>query len=220
MQRQCRRHLQCRSSHHRRGDVRSARSGGCRTAAGSLRKPPLGVVDLLYNGLSAPPHGCGTGRDGPNGEAEHRGRLGGHGEGIACRRQGPVDTCQRAGDVQSVAGKPPLGLRADLPHAGRERRELVGDVDELSVKLLVLEPLEDLVVAVESAVEPVMGAPPKPFAKFDVVPAALPSCAEEAQSRAKDTGPDRGPGPRVRAAPRVLRRDAALPPGPVRRFPR
>ena len=139
-------------------------SGRRRPVAVSLRKPPLGVVDLLQHGIGAPPHRRGPRRDRPKGEPEHRGRLSRHGQRIACRRQGPVNPCQRSRDIQSIAGKPPLGLDADLPHPGRESGELVGDVDEFAVQRLVFDPLEDLVVAVKSAVEPVMGAPPEALA--------------------------------------------------------
>ena len=55
-------------------------------------------------------------------------------------------------NVESLAGEAPLGLHADLPDPAGERRQLVGDLEELGVERLVLHSLEDLVVAVQAAV--------------------------------------------------------------------
>ena len=84
-------------------------------------------------------------------------------------------------NVQSVAGRPPLRLNANFPDAGREAGQLIGDLHQLSIELFVLHALEHLVVAVEAAVEPVMGTAPQALAKFGVVFPPLPGGREKSQ---------------------------------------
>lgn len=94
-----------------------------------------------------------------------------------------MDPGQRSRDVQSVAWRAPLRLRAHKADARRKRGKLVGDFQEFIVKLLVLHAFQHLVIPVQPAMEAVMGTTPETFAEFDVVLPPLPCSREKSQAK-------------------------------------
>ena len=75
--------------------------------------------------------------------------------------------CSR--NIKSVTRRPPLRLDADGPHPCRQFGQLIGYLYQLVVKLLIINAFKDLVVPVQSPVKTVVGTPPQPLAKLQIV---------------------------------------------------
>ena len=136
---------------------------------------PLRVSHLLEHRLSTPPDGQGSHRHGAHSQPQHRRRLCCGGQGITGLGQRPVHAGQGPGNVQSVARRTFLCLDANSPHTGRQLSELVGDLNQFAIELFIINALENLVISIQSTVETVMGAPPQPLAKLQIV---FPSLAD------------------------------------------
>ena len=71
-----------------------------------------------------------------------------------------MDAGKRSRDVKAVAGRTALGLHADHTDPVKESSQVVGNVNQLGIKLVVLDSFEYLMVPVQAAVKPVMGPAP------------------------------------------------------------
>lgn len=162
---------------------------------GILREVTLGVGHLLKHRLGAAAYRCCPHRNRPDGEPQHGGSLGSGGQRITGLGQGPVHTGQRPRDVEPVAGRPPLGLDADCTDTLQEPRQLIGDLHQFGVKLIVFHALKDLVIAVQSPVEAVMGAAPQALAELRIVLSPLTGGSKESHEEPRGTVRGRGPGP-------------------------
>ncbi len=106
-------------------------------------------------------------------EAGHGGGLRRRRQGIARPRQGAVDLDDGAGNVEALARPPGLRLHAHGAHPRQQLPQLVGDGYQFVVHVVVFHALEDLMIAVQAAAEPVMGAAPHAGAQLSIVLAAL-----------------------------------------------
>lgn len=123
-------------------------------------------------------------------------------------------------DIETLTRRTPLRFNTDLPDAAGQFRELIRDLDKFRVQGLILNALQDLVVAVQSTVKAVMRPAPQAFAEFGVVFAPLPGGGEEPQTRPTGTGPGRGPESQVPPASAGRPVAAGTWPVAVRRSPR
>lgn len=89
---------------------------------------------------------------------------------------------QGSGNVQALAGRASLSFDANNTDAFQKSRQLVCYLHQLRVKLLVFDTFEDLVIAVQSPVETIVGAAPKALTQLSIVLAPLAGGSKESHA--------------------------------------
>lgn len=169
---------------------------------------PLGVSDLLEDGLRATMDRKRPHRHRPNRQPQHCRSFRRRGKGVPSLGQRTVHARQRPGNIQSVARRTSLRLNANGPHPGRQTGQFIGDHYQFVVQLLVIHALQYLVVPVQSPMEAVVGAAPQALAELHIVLPPLPDGPKETHPQAQRywPGPWSGSSGRPCAAPGAVAR--------------
>ena len=93
-----------------------------------------------------------------------------------------MHTCQVPGNVQTFAGRSPLGFDANNADALQEPHQLVGYFHKFGIQLLVLDTFEHLVIAVQAPMEAIVGATPKALPQLSIVLAPLAGGSKESHA--------------------------------------